>query len=138
VNAYRWEELSLGMKAQFEASFTEEQARLFAALSGDHNPLHVDHDYAVSAGFRGPVLFGMLTSSLYSQLAGVHLPGRFALLEGIDLNFNSPAFAGEVFTVAGEIVFLSESFRRMEIKATIRREDRSLVSRALLRVGLHA
>ena len=138
MNAYRWEDLSIGMKEQFEARFTEQHARQFAEVSGDVNPLHTDADYALSAGFRAPVLFGMLTSSLYSRLAGVYLPGKYALLEGVTLHFHAPVYAGETLFVVGEVVFLSESFRRLEVKATIRRQDRSLVSKALLRVGLHA
>jgi acyl dehydratase len=109
----------------------------FARISGDVNPLHVDREYAVSAGFPSPVLFGMLTSSLYSKLVGVYLPGKYALLEGIDLDFNAPVFAGEKLFVHGEIVFKSESYRRMEIKANIRKENRKLVSKALIRVGMH-
>ena len=138
MNAYRWEELKVGMRHDFEANFTQEMAQKFAEISGDVNPLHLDRDYAIAAGFSAPVLFGMLTSSLYSRLVGMYLPGKFALLEGIDLDFNSPCFAGEQLLVQGEIMFMSESFRRMEIKATIRKEDRKLVSKALIRVGMHA
>jgi acyl dehydratase len=97
----------------------------------------VDRAYAVSAGFPGPVLFGMLTSSLYSTLVGVYLPGKYALLEGIDLGFNAPVFAGETLTVQGEVIFKSASYRRMEIKASIRKADRKLVSKAVIRVGMH-
>jgi len=137
MNQYGWGDLSIGLKHSFEATFTDTMAKDFARLSGDINPLHVDPDYAVAAGFSGPVLFGMLTSSLYSQLVGVYLPGKFALLQGIDLDFNSPCHAGERLTVEGEIVFLSDAFHRIEIKASIRRKDRKLVSKATIRVGLH-
>jgi 3-hydroxybutyryl-CoA dehydratase len=137
MNEYRWEELALGLKHEFEATFTEEMARSFAEISGDVNPLHVDRDYAVSAGFSGPVLFGMMTSSLYSKLVGVYLPGKYALLQGIDLDFNAPVIAGEKLIVQGEIVFMTEAYRRMEIKANIRKENGKLVSKALIRVGMH-
>jgi 3-hydroxybutyryl-CoA dehydratase len=137
MNEYRWEELTVGLKHEFEATLTEEMAQEFARISGDVNPLHVDRVYAESAGYPGPVLFGMLTSSLYSTLVGVYLPGKYALLEGIDLDFNSPVFAGEKLTISGEIVFISRSYRRMEIKANIRKENRKLVSKALIRVGMH-
>jgi 3-hydroxybutyryl-CoA dehydratase len=137
MNQYKWGDLSIGMKHVFEATFTDEMARTFAELSGDVNPLHVDRDYAASAGFPSPVLFGMLTSSLYSQLVGVYLPGKFALLQGIHIDFNSPCHAHELLTVQGEITFLSEAFHRMEIKASIRKADRKLVSKALIRVGMH-
>lgn len=137
MNEYRWHDLSIGMQQSFEATFTDAMSQTFAQLSGDVNPLHVDRDYAVTAGFHGPVLFGMLTSSLYSQLVGVYLPGKFALLQGIDIDFNAPCHAGERLAVHGEIIFLSDAYRRMEIKASIRKSDRKLVSKAIIRVGLH-
>lgn len=137
MNEYRWEDLTLGMEAGFEASFTPEMADTFARISGDVNPLHVDREYAEGAGFPAPVLFGMLTSSLYSRLVGVYLPGKYALLEGIDLNFNAPVHAGEVLSVKGKISFMSETFRRFEIKAAIRKLDGKLVSKATIRVGFH-
>jgi 3-hydroxybutyryl-CoA dehydratase len=138
MNSYRWEELAVGMNVTFEATFTQQMALDFAGISGDVNPLHVDPHYAASAGFPAPVLFGMLTASLYSQLVGVYLPGRFALLEGIDLDFKAPCYPDDILTVQGEIVFKSESFRRIEIKARIRKQDGKVVSKALIRVGLHA
>jgi len=137
MKEYRWEDLHLGLKHGFSASFTLEMVDHFAALSGDSNPLHVDRDYALAAGFPSPVVFGMMTSTLYSQLVGVYLPGRYALLQGIDIDFNSPSHAGENLNVEGEITFMSEAFHRFEIKATIRRDDRKLVSKAKIRVGFH-
>ena len=137
MNEYRWSDLSIGMQESFEVTFTDAMSKTFAQLSGDTNPLHVDHDYAETAGFPRPVLFGMLTSSLYSRLVGVHLPGKFALLEGIDIDFNAPCHAGERLIVRGEISFLSDAFQRMEIKASIRKGDQKLVSKAIIRVGLH-
>jgi len=134
---YRFDDLALGLKHSFEAVFTREMAEQFAGISGDFNPLHVDREYAASAGFASPVIFGMMTSSLYSTLVGVYLPGKYALLQGIDIDFNSPVFAGDKLIVQGEIVFLSEAYKRLELKATIRKEDRKLVSKAVIRAGFH-
>jgi 3-hydroxybutyryl-CoA dehydratase len=77
----------------------------------------------------------MLTASLYSQLLGVCLPGKFVLLHGIDIN--STCRAGGPLHVAGEVAFVSEALKRVEIKASIRRGDRKLVSKATMRVGFH-
>jgi len=123
---YSWSDLHIGLSHGFDAAFSSQDASTFAALSGDTNPLHVDTDYALKAGFPGPVIFGMLTSSLYSRL-----------LQGMDINFISPCYAGDLLHVAGEVVFLSDAFRRLEIKASIRKDDGPLVSKALIRVGLH-
>jgi 3-hydroxybutyryl-CoA dehydratase len=137
LNEYRWEDLRLGLKHGFDAVFTDEMAMEFARISGDGNPLHVNREYALTAGFASPVLFGMLTSSLYSTLIGVYLPGKYALLQGIDLDFSTPCHAGEALRCEGEIVFMSEAFKRFEVKATIRKQDRKLVSKAMIRVGFH-
>lgn len=134
---YRWSDLHIGLMQGFDASFSAQDVSTFAALSGDTNPLHVDAAYALKAGFPGPVVFGMLTSGLYSRLVGVYLPGKFALLQGMDINFISPCYAGDLLHVAGEVVFLSDAFRRLEIKATIRKDDGQLVSKAIIRVGFH-
>jgi 3-hydroxybutyryl-CoA dehydratase len=137
MKQYKWEDIHVGLKHEFEAVFTTEDVKVFAALSGDMNPLHTDQVYALEAGFPDPVLFGMLTASLYSRLVGMYLPGKFALLQGIDLDFSTPAHAGEPLRVAGEVVFMNEAYRRFEIKATIRKDDRKLVSKARIRVGFH-
>jgi len=138
MNEYRWEDITVGLKADFEATFTPEMMQAFAAISGDFNPLHIDAAYARANGFASPVLFGLMTSSLYSRLAGMYLPGKYALLQGIDLDFNAPAFPGDTLAVEGEVVYLNEAYRRFEIKAKMRNQHGKLVSKATIRVGFHA
>jgi 3-hydroxybutyryl-CoA dehydratase len=135
MNTCCWEDIAVGMKHEYEASFTEEIVAAFAGISGDENPLHLDREYAAAAGFRAPMLFGMLTSTLYSQLVGVYLPGKYALLQGIDIDFHNPCFAGEWLRVQGEIAYINDAYKRMEIKASIRNDNRKLVSKATIRVG---
>jgi 3-hydroxybutyryl-CoA dehydratase len=137
MNAYGWDDLQVGLRHAFEVALTAEMMEGFAALSGDSNPLHVDGAYAASAGFRGPVAFGLLTSAFYSRLVGVHLPGRYALLHGIDVDFVSPAYAGDTLTVSGEIVYRTEAYRRLDLRGRIENQDGKVVSRAKIRVGLH-
>ena len=137
MKEYGWEDLHLGLNSQFEATFTWEMVEAFAKISGDSNPLHLNGAYAKAAGYATPVLFGMMSSSLYSTLVGMYLPGKYGMLQGIDLHFNAPCHAGELLICKGEIVFLSDAFRRFEVKASIRKQDGKLVSKALIRVGFH-
>lgn len=136
MNSYRWEELQIGLRHVFSAEITSEMLEGFAAISGDWNPMHHDAEFARKAGFPGVVVYGMLTSSLYSQLVGMYLPGRFALLHGITIDFKALAFVGDQLEVGGEIVHLTDAYRQIQIKATIHREE-TLISRATIRVGLH-
>jgi 3-hydroxybutyryl-CoA dehydratase len=137
MNEYRWSDLGLGLKAEFEAEISETAMRGFAEISGDNNPLHLDEDFARQSGFRGRVAFGLLASSFYSRLVGVYLPGKWALLHGIDVEMKAPAFVGDRLTVRGEITHLSDSCRRVEIKAAIVNGEGKTISKAKIRAGVH-
>jgi len=133
---YTFEQLSLGQSAQFTRIFTDEELSAFADLSGDHNPLHVDRAYAQSAGFPGKVAHGLLSGALYSALVGEHLPGRRALLRGIQIDFHAPVFAGLQLLVRGEIVELHSEFRLITVKAEIRDPAGKRLSKAKIQVGV--
>ncbi len=137
MNECRWAELALGMSARFEAEITDEAMQRFAEISGDVNPLHVDDAFARSRGFPGRVAFGLLTSSFYSTLVGMYLPGRWALLHGLDIELKAPAFVGDRLTVSGEITHLTEAYKRLEIKASIVNAQGKTVSKAKIRAGVH-
>jgi 3-hydroxybutyryl-CoA dehydratase len=137
MNDYGWQELKLGMKAQFDAPLTEAMMTAFAAISGDYNPLHLDDEFARQLGFSSRVAYGMLTSSLYSRLVGMHLPGKRALLHGIDLEFKGPAYVDDVLTVSGSIAFLNEAYRRLEINGQIVNQSGRLISTAKIRAAMH-
>jgi len=137
MNSLRWADLFVGLTADFHVEITSETMDLFRAMSSDWNPLHVDPEFARGAGHPGPVVFGMLTASFYSTLVGVYLPGRFAVLQGLDVDFVRPVFVGDKLLVTGEVSFLSEAVRRVELKASIRDAAGRLVSKARIRAGLH-
>jgi len=136
MKEYRWEELTIGLQARFEVTLAQSMMDSFLSLSGDINPLHSDPDYARAAGYSQAVAFGMLTSAFYSQMVGVHLPGRRALLHGIDIDFRSPAFVGDVLTVSAEIVQLNDAYRRANLKARIVNQKGTLISSAKIRAGV--
>jgi 3-hydroxybutyryl-CoA dehydratase len=137
MNEYRWEDLSIGLSARFEASIREADMSTFAELSGDRNPLHMDEAFARQCGFSGRVAYGLLTSCYYSTLVGMYLPGRWALLHGLDVEFKAPAFPDDRLTVAGAITHLTDAYRRLEIKASIVNGQGKTLSKATIRAGLH-
>ena len=137
MNEYRWSDIHVGLRHDFEVRLTEDMLPAFSALSGDVNPLHVDPAFALERGYRGVVAFGLLTSSFYSRLVGVELPGRNALLHGVDVEFVSPAFIGDVLRVSGEVVQLVDAYHRIEMRGRIVNQDGKTISRAKIHVGLH-
>jgi 3-hydroxybutyryl-CoA dehydratase len=133
---YGWDDLHEGMAHTFEVELTPEMMDAFRGLSGDTNPLHSEPAYARECGFPSAVAFGLLTTSLYSRLVGVYLPGKLSLFHGLDVDFVSPAFVGDRLTVSGEVRHLTAAYRRVDIGARITKNTGELVSRAKLRVGL--
>jgi 3-hydroxybutyryl-CoA dehydratase len=133
---YRWEELAVGLQARFEVTLLQSMMDSFLSLSGDINPLHSDPEYARAAGYPQTVAFGMLTSAFYSRMVGVYLPGRSALLHGIDIDFRSPAFVGDTLTVSAEIVQLNSAYRRANLTASIVNQNGALISNAKIRAGV--
>jgi 3-hydroxybutyryl-CoA dehydratase len=136
MKCYEWSDLRVGLREQFRVQVTTAMMDGFGEISGDLNPLHRDQSFAVTHGFKDTVVYGLLISMFYSQLVGVHLPGRYALLHGIDIDFVAPAYPGDILNVSGEIIYLNESCRRIEMRASIVDQGGTSVSKAKLRVGL--
>lgn len=138
MNSYRWEELAAGMSAEFIVTITPELMHKFCEISGDTNPLHLSEEFASAQGFRGRVAYGLLTSAFYSQLIGVYLPGKFAVLHGIDVDFRSPAYIGDTLKVQGQVSHLNDAYHRLEVKATITNQENRVISKATIRAGVRA
>jgi acyl dehydratase len=114
-----FEELAVGQSVSFEKEVNVEDIVDFGRLSGDLNPLHLDADYASEQGFSRPVVHGMFLGALVSQLVGMRLPGRRALLVKETLEFRKPVLAGERVIVSGEIVGKSQSTKIVELAVRV-------------------
>ncbi len=138
MNEYRFEDLRIGKEEYFTVTVTEEMMKQFMDLSGDVNPLHTDDDFAVEQGYREKVVYGLLTTSFISKLIGVLLPGKYCLLQGIDVKYTKPVYAGDILIVKGIIDELHESVRRASIKVEIINQDEKKVVKGKVEVGFLA
>lgn len=89
------DELSVGQTAMFSKTVTEADIVLFAGLSGDTNPVHLDAQYADQTMFRGRIAHGLLSASLVSAVLGTKLPGPGCIYLGQTLNFKAPVRIGD-------------------------------------------
>lgn len=138
MNEYTFAEISPGMKASFEKEITLEMENGFREISGDDNPLHRDDEFAREAGggkFPGHAVFGMLTASFYSTMAGMYLPGKYSLIHSFDeISFLKPVFVGDKLTITGEVTGKEETLNLIHLKVTIRNQNNKLVSRARMKI----
>ena len=136
MNKYLFEDIDVGLKESFTIFITGEMMSGFAVISGDYNPLHTDEAFAKDNGFKSNVVYGMLTSSLYSRLVGMNLPGKHALLQGIDVSFRKPVYVGDCLQVTGEVMYKNDAYKLLEIKAIIENQEEAVVSKAKIKVGV--
>ncbi|HCD9347416.1 TPA: enoyl-CoA hydratase, partial [Legionella pneumophila] len=94
-----YEELTLGRQASLNRTLTQDDINLFAAMSGDINPSHVDPQFAKSDVFHGVVGHGMWSGSLISTLLGTVLPGPGTIYLEQDIQFITPVRIGDNLTI---------------------------------------
>lgn len=136
MNEHRWEDLVIGLSAELQVRVDDEMMRRFFAITGDSNPLHQDPEHARAHGFDDRVVYGLLTASFYSTLAGVLLPGRRCLLHGVNVSFHKPVYVGDELHVRGEVVYRNEVFRQAELACTTTNQHGVKVAGGKLKVGV--
>lgn len=135
MNEYRYNDLFIGQSETFRHEVTEDNMRMFRELTGDENPLHMDEGFARSHGFPSRVAYGMLAASLVSAMGGVYLPGKYCLIQQVEVKFVSPVFLGDVLSVCGRVGELSDSVRQAVIKIEMKNQDGRKVVKGKLKVG---
>ena len=120
-------DIQIGQSKKFTVVITESMIDKFAELSGDYNPLHMDENYAQTTKFTHRICHGMLLSSLFSKLVGMHIPGKSALYFSQSLKFLLPCFIDDKVTVEGRVLDKSASTGIITIKTTIRNESEQIL-----------
>lgn len=136
MNHYKYEDLSIGMSEAFTVTVTAAMMEAFYEITGDENPLHRSERFAMEKGFSGKVVYGMLTASFLSTLAGVYLPGENSLIESTEVKFVKPVFIGDELTIEGRISELNDTVRQMVMKICIRNQNGDKVVRGTMKIGL--
>lgn len=119
MKALKYDEIKIGDEASFYRKITVSDVKCFAELSGDVNPLHCDVDYAKTTQFGNTVIHGMLASSLFSQLVGMHLPGKYCLYVSQDLQFRNVIYPGSDVVVSGKVIAKMDAFKLLTIETFI-------------------
>lgn len=100
-----FDELNVGEKMAFApTTVTETHITLFAGLSGDLNPLHINEEFAKKTIFGGRVAHGMLTASIMSGPVGMLVAGTSMALLSVSFKFTAPVRAGDTIRVEAEVL----------------------------------
>jgi 3-hydroxybutyryl-CoA dehydratase len=110
------DKLSVGQSARFSKTITETDIYLYAGISGDFNPAHVNEQYAAKTFFKTRIAHGMLTASFISTLIGTILPGPGSIYMRQELNFLAPVKIGDTVTAIAEVVEIIADKKRARLK----------------------
>ncbi|MBI4989444.1 MAG: (R)-hydratase [Rhodocyclales bacterium] len=131
------EGFKLGDRFEFEFCISDDHQRIFAELSGDHNPIHLDAEYARIHGYEGPVVYGGLIIGKISQLIGMMVPGRSGLWAGLKIDFHRPLYLNQTALLSSEVSHISAGTRSLMLKVRISTSGR-LVAAGTAMTTLHS
>ncbi|HZF76229.1 MAG TPA: MaoC family dehydratase [Acetobacteraceae bacterium] len=111
-----FEDLRIGQKASFGKTITEADIVLFAAVTGDTNPMHLNEEYARTSRFGERIAHGMLAAGLITKVMGTQLPGPGTIYMSQSLRFRAPVRIGDTVTATVEILELNPEKSRAKLR----------------------
>ena len=109
------EDLEIGMTRHLNKVVTDEDIEMFATVSTDRNPVHLDESYAQDTIFEGRIAHGMLTAGLISAVIGEQLPGHGTVYLGQSLKFMGPVRPGDLVRAEVEVLEIDHAKRRVKL-----------------------
>lgn len=114
LHGYYLEDLDVGMSDSFAKTITDADVCIFAGVSGDTNPVHINEEYAQTTMFGKRIVHGMFSAALISTVAGTKLPGPGAIYVDQSIKFKAPVFIGD--TANATITVTDVDTRRKRVK----------------------
>ncbi|WP_425039125.1 MaoC family dehydratase [Primorskyibacter sp. S187A] len=109
------EDIEMGMTRHLRKVVTDQDIELFAQVSTDRNPVHLDDDYAQDTIFEGRIAHGMLTAGLISAVIGEQLPGHGTVYMGQTLKFLAPVRPGDMVHAEVKVIDIDFAKRRVTL-----------------------
>ena len=119
--------LSVGQKASRTVTLTSKHVESFAELSGDHNPLHFDKEFAAKTKFGKLVVQGGLTTGLLHALVAEDMPGPGTVFLSQNWKFTAPVFIGDTITATAELLSLHAENPVTQLGVIVKRQDGEVV-----------
>ena len=116
-------ELEVGQKSQFSKTVSESDIYLFAGISGDMNPAHLNEAYAAKTHFKTRIAHGMLAAGFISTILGCQLPGPGTIYLSQDLKFLAPVRMGDTITAQAEVTGIDHAKHQVTLSTICWNQD---------------
>ena len=125
--SYTIGQLEIGQKAQFSKTISESDVYMFAGVTGDMNPAHLNAEYAKAGLFHERVAHGMLSASLISTVLGTELPGKGTIYLQQQVNFVAPVHFGDTVTATVEVIEKNVERNRVKLRTVCTNQNGQIV-----------
>lgn len=115
--------IEVGQWAELSKTISEADIVLFAGVTGDFNPAHMDEQWASRSIFKGRIAHGMLTAGLISAVLGTKLPGPGTIYLSQELRFLAPVRIGDTITARVEVAEIVQGKNRVRLHTKVRNQD---------------
>ena len=122
-------QLKVGDSTSLTRTLSEQDLILFAKVSGDTNPVHLDEEFASSAMFKTRIAHGMWTASLISCALATKLPGPGGIYLGQELKFTRPVKLGDTVTVKLEVIAIDKDKKSATVSTNVVNQNKKIVVR---------
>jgi 3-hydroxybutyryl-CoA dehydratase len=121
-------DLNVGDTAEFSKTISESDVYLFAGITGDLNPAHINEAYAQKTFFKTRIAHGMLSAGFVSAVLGNQLPGPGSIYVRQELNFLAPMRIGDTITARVEVIEKNPEKNRVKLRTTCVNQDGTKVT----------
>ncbi len=121
------EEIRLNETAEFSKTISESDVYLYAGVTGDFNPAHINEEYARETFFKTRIAHGMLAAGLISAVIGMRLPGPGSIYVRQELDFLAPVRIGDTVTARVEVIEIMSEKKQLRLKTTCSTQNGTLV-----------
>jgi 3-hydroxybutyryl-CoA dehydratase len=121
------DEITVGDSAEFTKTISESDIYLFAGVTGDLNPFHINEEYAKKTYFKGRIAHGMLLAGFISNVVGCNLPGPGAIYVKQELKFLAPARIGDTITAKATVTEVMADKNRVVLQTTCTNQNGDVV-----------
>jgi len=123
----RYEEIGIGDTASFSKTVSESDIYVFAGVTGDLNPAHIDEEYARKTMFKGRIAHGMLGAGFISAVLGTRLPGPGTIYLSQELRFKAPVRIGDTVTATCKVTAKEDAKRKLTIETVVVNQDGKVI-----------
>lgn len=117
------DELAVGQRASFSKTVSESDVYLYAGISGDFNPAHINQAYAEGTAFKTRIAHGMLSAGFISTVLGNQLPGPGTIYMSQSLTFLAPVAIGDTITATVEVIEILSEKKRVRLKTVCTNQE---------------